>query len=137
MTAPTKRLSYELHEGRELELMIAGKKPLAMFYERAGRNSDVALIPEADFDPYVKAGRFCKDEFEIEGAVDPRTDRPVKTRYVLYALKEEQWRIPAMIMVKQTMRRTKNRPDEGIDRMIGSLLGYTCEQNDEYISTRF
>ena len=125
----TRNLSYELHDGHELELMLSGKKPLAFFYGDA----DLPEIPEDDFDEFVREGRFCKDELVVAGAVDPRTGCPVKVRYVFYSTKEEQWRIPAMIMVMQTMLRTKKRPDEGLDRLTGSLLGYTDAQNDEYI----
>lgn len=134
MTMVNRQLSYELHDGHELELMISGRKPLAFFYEDADTPSVESLIPEDDSDRLVKDGRFCKGEFVVEGSLDPRTGRPVRTRYVLYSTKEEQWRIPAMIMVWRTMLRTKKRPDEGLDRLAGSLLGYTDAQNDEYIS---
>lgn len=129
----TRNLSYELHDGHELELMLSGKKPLAFFYGDSNLPSVEAGIPEDNFDEFVKEGRFCKGEHLITGAVDPRTGHPVRVRYVIYSTLEEQWRIPAMIMVLQTMLRTKKRPDEGLDRLTGSLLGYTDEQNDEYI----
>jgi hypothetical protein len=131
----TRNLSYQLHDGRELELMLSGIKPLAFFYDDADFPSAESEIPEDDFDGFVKEGRFCKGEFVATGAVDPRTGHPVKVRYVFYSTTEEQWRIPAMIMVIQTMLQTKKRPDEGLDRLTGSLLGYTDAQNDEYIST--
>lgn len=131
----TRNLSYELHDGRELELMLSGKKHLAFFYGDADLPPAQSGIPEDNFDEFVKGGRFCKDELIVTGAVDPRTGRPVRVRYVFYSTKGEQWRIPAMIMVMETMLRTKKRPDEGLDRLIGSLLGYTDAQNDEYIST--
>jgi hypothetical protein len=127
--------SYDLHDGKELELMLSEKKPLAFFYEDADMSPTASQVPEVDFDPFVEEGRLCKGEVVVEGAIDPRTARPVRTRYVLYAVREEQWRIPAMILVWRTMLRTKKRPDEGLDRLTGSLLGYTDEQNDEYIST--
>jgi len=130
----TKRLSYDLHDGHELELMLAGRKPLSFFYEDADIPCAGSAVPEADFDRYVKTGIFCKGETVISGSIHPRTGRPVRTRYVFYSTKAEQWRITAMILVLKTMLRTERRPDEGLDRMTGSLLGYTDEQNDEYIS---
>ena len=48
------------HEGRELELMLSGEKPLAMF-------SDVIASgfewPDAEFQPHVSSGRLIKKEF--------------------------------------------------------------------------
>ena len=130
----TKHLSYELHDGKELDLMISGNKPLAMFYEDADIEPSDSYIPEEEFDRLVDQGVACKGEYVVEGAVHPKTGRRIRTRYVLYARQDEQWRIPAMILVLKTMRRTSRGPDEGLDRMIGSLLGYTNDQNDEYIS---
>jgi len=42
------------HDDRELELMLAGRKPLAMFTEVLPLES--GLIPEADFAPHVASG---------------------------------------------------------------------------------
>jgi hypothetical protein len=128
------QLSYQLHDGHELELMLSGKKPLAMFYENADIPYSDSYIPRDDFKKYVDQEIFCNGDLITESFIDPRNGRPVRTRYELYSIKCEEWRIPAITMVLKTMIRTKNRPDEGLDRMIGSLLGYTDAQNDEYIS---
>ncbi|HMA16509.1 MAG TPA: hypothetical protein VKP12_17100, partial [Kiloniellaceae bacterium] len=47
------------HEGRELELMLAGTKPLAMFGDAVGSAQEV---PEDDFAPYVAEGRIVRRE---------------------------------------------------------------------------
>jgi hypothetical protein len=109
--------------------MLAKKKPLAMFYCSTFRGREYEVIPEEEFEPYVKAGQFVKEEF-IVLAGDPE----VSVRYVLYALKGEEWRIPALKLVLRTQLKTGGRAaQEGIDRITGALLGYSEEDIDEYI----
>ena len=42
------------HEGKELDLMLAGTKPLALFSDAV---EGASSFPEADFVPHVAAGR--------------------------------------------------------------------------------
>ena len=122
------------HTGRELELMLAGKKPLAMFYGEIGELPHEELIPEEQFAPYLNGGKFVRGETILEGAFHPIWKRNVRVKYVFFALKNEAWRIPAMILVL-TARRKAEAPDLTSERLIGALLGYTeaeidaqCEQ---------
>jgi hypothetical protein len=55
-------------------------------------------------------------------------------RYVFYALRNEAWRIPAMILVLHQQLKVPG-PSEAIDRITGALLGYTDEQNDAYCAS--
>jgi hypothetical protein len=119
------------HTGRELELMVAGKKPLAMFYAEVGELPDEELIPENRFSPYVKAGEFIRGETTLEGAYHPRWKRNVVVKYVFYALRAEAWRIPAMVLVMNQQLKVR-MPNEAIDRVTGALLGYTEEEIDAY-----
>jgi hypothetical protein len=130
-----KELSYDLHDGYELELMLAGKKPLSFFYENVDVSAADSTLPEVDFQKFVDDGRICKEEFILEAALHPVTQQPIRIRYLFYAIKGEEWRIPAMILVIKTMIANKKAPDEGLDRIVGSLLGYTNSQNDEYIDS--
>ena len=57
--------------------------------------------------------------------------KPIRIRNIYYALKEESWRINAMILVRHNIKMTSSF-DEGLDRMVGSLLGYSDAENDEY-----
>lgn len=114
------------HTGKELELMLAGKKPLAMFYGTVVNGQAYDEIPEEEFDAYVTGGQFVKGELE-------HSPKPgISVRYVFYALKAEQWRIPALKMVLQQMQRM-GRSDQGIDRVTGALLGYTEKEIDDYV----
>lgn len=120
-------LPYQVHTNRELALMLAGKKPLSTFAGSWPPSTDVEEIPERLFDPHVAAGRFAKVEYLDSSARDP--DKLI--RRVLYATLEETWRIKAHILLWKTARQTGW--NEGFERMEGSLLGYTDEQNDAYM----
>lgn len=61
--------------------MLAGKKPAAMFAEALQCRD---IIPEAEFEPYVKAGRIMKAEYR---GTDKTTGIPFVRIY--YALPEE------------------------------------------------
>jgi hypothetical protein len=56
------------HQGKELELMLAGKKHLAVFCEAVVEGVEISeeIIPENAFSPYVTNGqieRFSQDFF--------------------------------------------------------------------------
>jgi hypothetical protein len=122
------------HTGKELQLMLDNKKPLSMFYDNADHEGDDSVIPEKQFDAYVAGKLFLKGTKIYELAFDPRTGHSHKVKYVLYALKGEEWRIPAMFLVLDTSIRI-SRLDETIDRLTGALLGYSIAEIDEYIAT--
>jgi hypothetical protein len=127
-------LPYRLHTGRELEMMLAGIKPLAMF-ENTDSEPNEEIIPERTFDRYVEDGRFLKKDFTFDLAINPTTSKPVKIRYVLYALASEGWRLEAMQLLLETVVRMGSI-EEVLDRMMGSLLGYSHEENDAFIAAR-
>jgi hypothetical protein len=108
-------MSIGPHEGRELELMKAGQKPLSMFVEETG----VALFPEVEFDCLV-----------AEGALTKRVQEERAVRRVLYALPGEEWRIEAMLLVVRLYPPTWS-PD--LERVIGALLGYAPSDIEAFI----
>ena len=119
------------HTGRELELMLAGKKPLAMFYADLGWLPDERVIPEKRFARYVKTGEFVRSEKVILGPYHPVWKRDIRTKFVFYALRDEAWRIPAMILAIHVQEKVQ-MPNEAMDRITGALLGYTDEEVDAY-----
>lgn len=115
---------YLLHTNRELLLMLDARKPLSVFADEEplpGSNS--LLFPEAKFDAYVAAGRFVKYEY-----AEPVDNCRRRVRWVFYALPEEAWRIKAYILLNETSKRSGW--NEGFERMEGSLLGYSDQEND-------
>jgi hypothetical protein len=125
---PFDDLPYKIHTGRELELMLKGKKPLAYFSAQYPPNPNVEEIPERLFDPYVEERRFVKREY-FTSALGR------STRIVMYALPDQDWRIDSMILLLETA--AKSGWSEGFERMQGSLLGYEDWQNDIFIEEIF
>jgi hypothetical protein len=90
-------------------------------------------IPEREFEPHVASGLIVKREVIEPPAADAR---PIKgqrrgSRRVLYALRGEEWRINAYLLLQKTA--SKSGWNEGFERMEGSLLGYEDWQNDFHI----
>ena len=132
-TGPLDDLPYKIHTGRELALMLKGSKPLAYFSDTFPSASDVEVIPEKLFDPYVKQGRFVKRAHAISADdCGPELQRLGRgMRILMYALPNQRWRIDAMILLLHTA--AKCGWSEGFERIQGSLLGYEDLQNDIYI----
>jgi len=107
------------HTGRELLLMLAGKKPLAAFVEEHPLRTEQSSIPEAYFDPYVAEGRFLK-KVEIS-----RSKRTGGIRRVLYAVPDQQWRMESYIMLWELAE--KHGWNDGFEKIEGYLLGYETE----------
>ena len=118
-------LSAAGHLGRELEMMLAGRKPLALFYDDA--DDPAGGIPEDRFAPHVAAGTLVKGELVLTLA-DPQLGGAGRVRYVLYALPAEQWRIPAAILAIQTRFQVNALADEGLERLLCALLGYSDQE---------
>jgi hypothetical protein len=121
---PIDDLPYQVHTGRELALMLAGTKPLAVFSDEHPSLHGLKIIPEREFEPYVAAGRFVKrEDITAPGADAPLVrGQRLGTRRVLYALPREAWRIDAYLLLWATAM--KSGWNAGFERMEGTLLGY-------------
>lgn len=118
------------HEGRELELMLAGEKPLAMFTEV--RPIENGVVPEDEFSPLVRDGRIIMCEtFEPAPPIASIPEK-LQIRCVLYALPGETWRIEAMLLVRSVYA-NHGGWDEGLERVIGKLLGYSEADIDAFV----
>lgn len=115
---------YLLHTNRELLLMLQGSKPLSVFTDDEPSTGSISpLFPEAKFDAHVAAGRFVKYEH-----AEPVDNGLRRVRWVFYALPKEAWRINAYVLLFETSKRSGW--NEGFERMQGSLLGYSEQEND-------
>jgi hypothetical protein len=123
------------HTNRELELMVAGEKPLAMFYAETSELPDERLIPECRFAFLVSSGQFIRGETEVPGGFHEGLRRHLRIKYVFFARKGEEWRIPAMEVLLHA--RVKGGWNETCERMESSLLGYTPAQIDAWCRSRF
>jgi hypothetical protein len=106
------------HEGRELGLMLAGKKPISMFYE--GLPVPVSEVyPEEEFLLHVESGELIRHD-EIYRLTDS-----ISAHYVFYALPGETWRFRAMRQLLQARYVERRAWTENDERAIGLLLGYS------------
>lgn len=127
---PNDDLPYRVHSGRELALMLAGTKPLAVFVDEHPSLHGERIIPEGAFAPYVASGRLIQREIITPLGPDAPIvqGRPIGSRRVLYALSQEAWRIEAYLLLWGTA--AKSGWNAGFERLEGSLLGYEDWQND-------
>lgn len=126
---------YLVHTGFELALMLEGRKPLAIF-------SDTDPCEWLDdlmrrFDPFVEEGRFVRRKVTLamtEPWVAPDGTVVDRFQQVYVALRGEEWRIDAFILLRDVMERAGW--NEALERFEGSLLGYEDWQNDWWIEFR-
>lgn len=122
------------HTGRELDLMLSGKKPLAVFCAEASGLPWEELIPEEAFAPYVQSGRLLRQDIEVSST----TSAGARTvlRYVLYALPGEEARLRVMRALKLALH-SGGGWNETCERVEGALLGYSDEENDAHCARIF
>lgn len=122
-------LPYKVHTNRELALMLKGQKPLSVFVGSHPPDPQYDCIPEHLFAPYVEAGLFSASEHIV---AHPHRG---KMRFVMYAAKNEEWRIQAFVLLQKTI--AHSGWSKGFTRLEGSLLGYEDWENDIFIETFF
>ena len=109
------------HEGRELELMLQGCKPLSVFVVESP-DPDWVEFPEDKFDEQVTLGSLRK--FERTKQVNIPGGGSLEIRTVYYSLPDEEWRIGAFVFLEDLYKTLGSgyRPD--LERVTGRLLGY-------------
>jgi hypothetical protein len=122
----TDDLPYLVHTNRELDMMLSGKKPLAVFCDTYP--AECYFAPENKFEPYIKAGRFVKRVAisELQGGT--------ALRWTLFAQSVEAWRIDAYLLLQEVAATIGW--SNSLVWLEGSLLGYTNEENSLYLAAR-
>jgi tRNA (guanine37-N1)-methyltransferase len=120
------------HEGRELDLMKSGTKPLCMFLVDTAAES--AVFPEAAFDVLATQRKWSKRS-RIETFPTPNGSF-CDYRRVFYALPGEEWRIDAMLQVEDLYRTLLPGWRDDLERVIGLLLGYNRADIEEFVKSR-
>ena len=120
------------HTGRELALMLSGKKPLAMFYAERAELPNEVLIPEQAFAAHVMTEKIVRAEITLESGYSALLGRNAQIRYVFFALAPQAWRIDAMSLLRESFAKSRCPWNEALERIEGTLLGYS----DEEITTR-
>ncbi|CAH2394481.1 hemin receptor [Mesorhizobium ventifaucium] len=104
------------HNGRELEIMLRGEKPMALFAAEPGM--DAEDIGDAHFQPYVAEGYLLKFSH-----LDPATS--VEER--CYCLPTEEWRCKLCLLISRMCRSGQAFDvftSNDLARLEGTLLGY-------------
>jgi hypothetical protein len=128
---------YLVHTGYELFLMLEGTKPFAKFTIEYPTEHDDLLV-EALFEPHVQSGVLIRRVMPDEPFPKPIQGWGGRvfhgTRKVFYALPGEEWRIDAFNLVWEQL---KYGPwNDTLERLDGTLLGYSEEQNNWWIERR-
>lgn len=119
------------HEGRELELMLSGRKKMAAFSDIAvpGKEIPEEIIPEKAFAHYVQAGTILRYAADI---VNVRNGDII--RHVLFTLPGEEWRAQTMLWIKRDIFENRRPFDEAYDIIIGRLLDYTEKEINDFLA---
>ena len=117
--------------------MLEGVKPFAMFtIEYPGMAEEFPEEPL--FEPHVLSGRMIKRVMADEPFKEPIRGSSGRmfegVRQVLYSLPGEEWRCDAQFLVRGQL--AHGPWNDTLERLEGSLLGYTDEQNDWWIAHR-
>lgn len=112
------------HNYKELELMLAGLKPMAHF-------SIELDFPETaidqGFDQHVKSGKIKK--YCVKSTDGP----PIERRY--YYLEGEEWRVKISELIWKciSLKLLSGFTPDDLHRLDGWLLGYTKEDIEDFI----
>jgi hypothetical protein len=104
------------HEGRELELLLSGDKPVARF-RLDGLDQDY----EDEFEAAVARGDILRFDF-------PSAEPAGHRRY--YCRRGQEWRVKVMELF---LSETQDFTEEDLHRMDGALLGYDQADIDLFI----
>jgi hypothetical protein len=111
------------HEGLELELLLSGDKPLAMFSDIVPSGFE---WPDAAFEPYVASGILVKKEY-LTTLPDGH-----RVRHLFYAQPAEVWRIEEALALSLKPVAGGAEADDCSAR-LGRLLGYNEEEVQAFL----
>jgi hypothetical protein len=121
-------LNFLSHTGKELRLMLEGKKPFAAFSMSPDETANE--YPEVFFEKYVRQGVISKvDYLQTESNYSP-----VKIKYLLYALPKEEWRIESYLMLWRLAG--KFGWNSSFEFTEGYLLGYETELDPFFLKEK-
>jgi hypothetical protein len=113
------------HEGRELELMLSGKKPLAMYTEVLSVDFE---WPDSDFEPHVITGEIIKREYSSQTPDGRHT-----VRHLYFSLPDEELRIDEAHALSLKKQDALHEQSESDSARIGKLLGYSADEIQSFI----
>jgi hypothetical protein len=125
---------YPLHTNRELEMMLAGSKPFAVFaHERVDGFEKSDVLANQDFATHIANGKLS--EHVRTGERKGPGGTPIKIDYYFYALEGEEWRVASYWLLLELLHRGAWCPQ--LEWLEGKLLGYTDEKNRYHLSQMY
>lgn len=118
------------HEGRELELMLAGKKPLAVFHDVVPEKGAIpeGIIPEQAFAQHVAKGALKRFSEDIYSEKLKRT-----VRHVCFTLPAHEWRAEFFLWYCRQLLTGQMEYSDQQEYIIGGLLGYSADDIAHFI----
>ena len=117
-------LPYLIHTNRELGLMLAGKKPLAVFVDGRDRFPEVVSRYLRLFDRHVASGTITRFDHFSKASWG-------ECHHIFFALPGEEWRFQAMLDLVFA-----GEPWTIVqERRQGELLGYDDWMNDHWLTS--
>lgn len=111
-------VSYQLHTNRELRMMVDGKKDFSVFCRHISEPAGV---------------EFSRQKFSrFRGSVKKKVVSVGEARYTFFFLKGAEWKVQCYLNVISCI--SVLGASEHTEFLEGLLLGYTLDQNREYIS---
>ena len=125
-----KERPYVLHTNRELEMMLAGNKPLAVFaHEKVDGFEKSAALANQDFAPHVADGTLS-EQVKTRTIFLP-SGAPVDIDYWFYTLRGEEWRVEAYWLLVNFRNSRGWCPQ--FEWLEGKLLGYADQENIHHL----
>jgi hypothetical protein len=111
------------HNGRELEMMLEGKKPMAIFSKLAGERFDI--YDGQEFQKFVKSGIIIKKRFFVY-------NKKIEENliYTVFFLPGNEWRFFCYKNLVKSMIDSWSTEKEAIHSL---LLGYTFVEVKSYV----
>ena len=119
------------HEGKELELMLAGKKHLAYFGDAIpadGSPISEDIIPEQRFAPYVQNGTLKRFEQQFPWPEQKRT-----LQHVCFTTPGHEWRAELCFCLHKALFAHNMPVDAAFEFIVGRLLGYSDDDICEIV----
>lgn len=130
-----RKRTYTLHTNRELPMMLAGTKPLAVFaHERVDGFEKSDALADQDFAPHVANGTLSERVRTFQMPL--WSGATLDIDYWFYTLRGEEWRVEAYSLLLDLLHHRGPWCPQ-LEWLEGKLLGYTDQENFDHLSRTY
>lgn len=127
-------ISYWSHAHRELALLLAGEKPLAVFaQDRVAGFEKIDALSEQDFATHVTAGTLIENHRTYQ--MQAKSGQTFEIYYWFYTVPGETWRVNAYCQLLDLQY--SGAWCSHLEWLQGKLLGYSDEENRRHLSQQY